>query len=80
VRVAAIGCFMAGIGFVSMAMFAVLIARLYSWVSGCQYVAELPACNWEKFAAVGGVIGAVTLPTLVIRRLRQHEGTTRGAN
>jgi len=45
-----------------LAMVGVLVARFYSWVSGCRYVAELPACGWEKFAAIGGLVGAVTLP------------------
>lgn len=64
---------MAVVGGVSLAMVGVLVARFYSWATGCRYVAELPACGWEKFAAIGGVIGAVTLPALVVRRLVQSE-------
>lgn len=67
----AIGCLMAIAGFFSGAMVAVLVARAYSWASHCQYDAELPACNWESFAAVGGLIGLVSLPALVLARLRR---------
>jgi uncharacterized membrane protein len=62
-------------GFFSMAMVGVLVARIVSWATGCRYEEGLPACNWWIFAAVGGVIGAVTLPTLIFRRLR---GAKRG--
>ena len=72
-RIAAIACFMAVVGGVSLAMVGVLVARFYSWVTGCPYVAELPACDWGRFAAIGGLIGAVTLPALVVRRLVQSE-------
>jgi hypothetical protein len=66
---AAIGCLMAVAGFFSGAMVAVLIARLVSWASHCPYEAGLPACNWQTFAGVGGLIGLVSLPTLVLLRL-----------
>ena len=68
----AVGCLMAVAGFFSGAMIAVLIARFYSSATHCQYDAELPACNWQSFAGVGGAIGVVTLPVLVLWRLRRR--------
>jgi hypothetical protein len=68
----AVGCLMAVAGFFSGAMVAVLIARFYSSATHCQYDAELPACNWQSFAGIGGAIGLVTLPVLVLWRLRRR--------
>jgi hypothetical protein len=68
----AVGCLMAVAGFFSGAMIAVLIARFYSSATHCQYDAELPACNWQSFAGVGGLIGLVTLPAAVLWRLRRR--------
>ena len=59
-------------GFFSMAMVGVLVARVYSWVSKCPYAEGIPACNWWVFAGVGGLIGAITLPVLVLRRLKKR--------
>src|SRR5579871_6122520 len=67
----AIGCFMTFAGFFSMAMVGVLVARIYSWVNRCPYQEGMPACNWWVFAGVGGLIGAITLPVLVLRRLKR---------
>ncbi len=66
---AAVGCLMAVAGFFSGAMVAVLVARLVSWATHCPYDAELPACNWQTFAGVGGLIGLISLPALVFLRL-----------
>jgi hypothetical protein len=65
-RYLAIGCLMMVAGLFSGAMVSVLVARFVSWGTHCRYDAELPACNWPEFAAVGGLIGAVTLPALVL--------------
>lgn len=68
-RIVALGCFMAVLGFFSAGMVGVLVGRLYSWVAKCPYEPNLPACNWAAFAGWGGLIGAVTLPALVVGRL-----------
>lgn len=70
-KFAAIGCVMGVAGFFSGAMVAVLVARFYSWTTHCQYDVELPACHWETFAGVGGLIGLVTLPGMILFRLRR---------
>ncbi len=54
-------------GFFSGAMIAVLVAKIRGSMMHCTPVdPELPACNWEAFAGVGGIIGAVSLPALVL--------------
>ena len=68
-RYVAIGCVMSVAGFFSGAMVAVLVARFVSWGSHCRYDAELPACHWPQYAAIGGLIGAVTLPALIFWQL-----------
>ncbi len=70
----ALGCVMTVAGFFSAAMLGVLVARIYSWISACRYEEGIPACNWWVFAGISGIIGAVTLPALVLRRLHGNRG------
>jgi len=68
---AALGCLMTVAGFFSGAMIAVLVAKVVGDLAHCVPVdPELPACNWHRFAGVGGLLGAVSLPLLVYWRLR----------
>jgi hypothetical protein len=60
-------------GFFSGAMVSVLVGRFVSWGTHCRYDAELPACNWPQYAAIGGLIGAVTLPALVFWRVLRRK-------
>lgn len=69
-RTLAIGCFMAPIGFFSGGMIAALVSKLVAFVTRAPACAGLPACNWWEFTVVGGVIGMLTLPALVMRALR----------
>jgi hypothetical protein len=70
-RFKALGCLMTVAGFFSGAMVAVLIAKVRGAVMHCQPPdPELPACDWQQFAGVGGILGAVSLPVLVFWRLR----------
>jgi hypothetical protein len=81
IRYFAIGCLMSVAGFFSGAMVSVLVARFVSWGTHCRYDAELPACNWVEYAAIGGLIGAVTLPSLVLwQLLRSRHGVREGGD
>ena len=68
-----VGCFTAFAGFWSGGMVAVLIGRIVEGVRGSPSCDGLPICNWNVYAAVGALIGAISLPVLVLRRLRRRD-------
>ena len=68
---AAIGCFMVPLGAVSGAMVAVLISKLVAFFMKVPSCPEIPTCNWHVYAGVGALLGGLSLPALVIRRLMQ---------
>jgi hypothetical protein len=65
----AVGCLMAWLGFVSGAMVAALVSRMTAYLTRAPVCAGIPSCNWYIYALVGGGIGAVSLPLLVLWRL-----------
>ncbi|MBL8995840.1 MAG: hypothetical protein KJZ74_13285 [Gemmatimonadales bacterium] len=70
-RVVAIGCFMAWIGAFSGAMVGVLVSKSVAWLAKAPRCDGIPSCDWYIYAAVGGAIGALTLPWLVVSALRR---------
>ena len=68
-----VGCFTFFIGGVSAAMIGVGIGKMVGYFTRCSPDAGLPACNWWVFAGWGAVIGAITLPTLALWRLRRND-------
>jgi hypothetical protein len=66
-----VGCVTTVAGFFSGGMIAVLVGKFVGSMQGCKPPEGLPACNWWVYAAIGAVIGAVTLPVLALRRLSQ---------
>jgi hypothetical protein len=54
-------------------MVAVFFAKLIGSLRRCQPAPELPACDWHLYAAVGMLIGALTLPALTLTRLRRSD-------
>lgn len=75
-RVVAIGCFMAWIGFVSGAMIAVLFSKMVAWLGKAPSCEGIPSCDWYIYALVGGALGALTLPWLVVSALRRPPETS----
>ena len=77
-----VGCFTAFIGLWSGAMVAVLIGKIVEGIRGAPTCEGLPMCNWQVYAAAGAAVGALSLPVLVLNRLRRrdarHEHTMRG--
>jgi hypothetical protein len=65
-RKVAIGCFTAWLGLCSGAMVAALLSKFTAFMTKAPDCGGIPSCNWYIWAAYGGVIGAVTLPVLVI--------------
>jgi hypothetical protein len=68
-----VGCFTAFAGFWSGGMVAVLIGRIVEGMRGSPSCEGLPMCNWNVYAATGALIGAISLPVLVLRRLRRRD-------
>ena len=68
-----VGCFTTFIGFWSGGMIAVMIGKVVEGVRRAPSCEGLPLCNWNVYAAVGAVIGAISLPVLVLMRLRRRD-------
>jgi hypothetical protein len=71
-----VGCFSAFAGFWSGGMVAVLVGRVVEAVRGSPKCEGIPICNWYVYAGVGAAIGFVSLPVLVLWRLRQSTADT----
>jgi len=72
VRQVAIGCFAAWIGGLSGAMVAVLIGKVVAYAIKAPTCQGIPTCDWYIYAGVGGLIGCLTLPWLIVSALRQN--------
>jgi hypothetical protein len=66
VRKVALGCFTSWLGFVSGAMVAALLSKFTAFITKARDCDGIPSCNWYIWAGVGGVVGAVTLPVMVL--------------
>jgi len=66
-----VGCVTAVAGFFSGGMIGVFIAKVAGSIRGCNPGPELPACDWHLYAGVGMLLGVLTLPVLVLSRLRR---------
>lgn len=59
-------------GWFSGAIVAVLVAKIAGFFLRIPDCDQMPVpCNWYKYAGIGAVIGAVTLPALVLNKIRQ---------
>jgi hypothetical protein len=68
-----VGCFSTFIGAISGAMVGVLVAVGVTFGTRCQALEGLPACDWHIFAGWGALVGALSLPTVVLWRLRRRD-------
>ena len=73
----AIGCFTSWLGFVSGAMVAALLSKFTAFVTKSAECDGIPSCNWYIWAGIGGLVGALTLPLLVLRVLGKPPGSGR---
>lgn len=71
-----VGCFTAFLGAPSGAMIGVLVAKVVGTARRCVPLEGLPACDWWWYALAGGILGTVSLPTLVMWRLRRGKRPT----
>ena len=66
-----VGCLTFFAGGASGAMISVLLAKVIGAARGCTADPETGApCGWFVYAVIGGLVGALLLPTIVILRLR----------
>lgn len=72
-----VGCFSTFVGFWSGGMIGVLVGKIVGSARNCAPPEGLPACDWYWFAAGGMLIGATTLPVLVLNRLRRRDAAGR---
>jgi hypothetical protein len=72
-----VGCFMAFLGFWSGGMVAVLAGKVIEGARRSPTCEGLPICNWYLYAAAGAAVGALSLPVLVLRRLRRRDAAAR---
>ena len=68
-----VGCFTTFIGFFGGAMTAVLLSKIvYQYLNEPQ-CEGIPTCNWVTWAARGGVLGMIILPTVSVWRLTRGD-------
>ena len=65
-----VGCFTTFIGLFGGGMISVLIAKIVSQALNEPQCEGLPTCNRLTWAARGGVVGMIILPTLSVWRLK----------
>jgi hypothetical protein len=72
-----VGCVTAIAGLFSGGMVGVLISKIVASITHAPKCTGLPTCDWYKYAAVGMLVGVITLPLLTFMRLRRGDaGTT----
>ena len=54
-------------------MVAVLIGKIVGAARSAPSCEGVPVCNWHVYAAVGAAVGAISLPVLVLTRLRRRD-------
>ena len=67
-----LGCFTFIVGGFSGGMVAVLIGMIVEGLKKSPRCEGLPVCNWYVYVGIGAVIGAASLPTLILYRLRRR--------
>lgn len=72
-----VGCVSIVAGFFSGAMIGVFVAKVVGSIRGCEPSEGLPACDWHIYAGIGMLLGVITLPLLILRRMRQKAGDER---
>jgi hypothetical protein len=68
---------MAFLGFWSGGMVFVLLGKVIEGARRSPSCEGLPICNWYLYAVAGAAVGAITLPILVLRRLRRRDAAAR---
>jgi len=80
VRYGCVGCLTLVAGLFSGGIIGVFVAKFVGSVRNCAPPPEIPACDWQVYAGVGMLIGAVTLPVLALVRLRSGDAAARNSD
>jgi hypothetical protein len=72
-RTVGVGCFSLFVGTWSGAMVAVLLGKMIEGLRKSPSCEGLPICNWYVYAGIGAMVGAISLPILVLRRLKRRQ-------
>ncbi len=70
-RQVGIGCFMAFVGLLSAAMVGVLLSKGVALATRAPKCDGIPTCDWHWYAGIFGLLGAVSLPWLIVTAMRQ---------
>ncbi len=78
---AGVGCVTSFAGFWSGGMIGVMLGEIIGFFWRVPDCTGIPvSCNWAAYAAIGALIGAVSLPALAFWRLRRSAPRDGGAN
>jgi F0F1-type ATP synthase membrane subunit c/vacuolar-type H+-ATPase subunit K len=69
-----VGCLMSVVGAFSGGMTGVLVAKAFDFFMRAPACPDIPSCHWGQFFMGGALVGAISLPALVLRRLRRTDG------
>jgi hypothetical protein len=73
-----VGCLTMFVGFFGGGMISVLIGRGVDMATRCIPGEGLPICgNWAMYVAIGGLIGMIGLPTVVLFKLLRGDAARR---
>ena len=68
-----VGCLTAIGGWFGGAMVAVLVSKVVAFLTRAPSCPDVPTCDWHVYALVGALVGVLTLPTVVLMRLRRGD-------
>lgn len=78
IRNTMVGCLTIVVGFFGGGMITLLLARGVDIIRRCAPAEGLPVCgNWAIYAGIGGLVGAILLPTMVFIRLLRADAAAR---
>jgi hypothetical protein len=78
IRNSMIGCLTIVVGFFGGGMITLLLVRGVDILRRCSPAQGLPVCgNWAMYVGIGGLIGAVLLPTVVFIKLLRADAAAR---
>ena len=78
VRNTMVGCLTIVVGFFGGGMITLLLVRVLDLFRRCSPAEGLPVCgNWAIYAGIGGLIGAILLPTVVFIKLLRADAAAR---